>query len=877
MPSVSVCYRLALTALATAAAVNIDWDAFLSRHDPIWRWEVDSTVGYTQHNSSIGHGSNAGCTAVPCSSAEACVDESASQCDACAACASFGLCPVWNNGSLPQLFGATSVLTPNPQWTTYSKGGPILRNHSSTTSPTAVQRWEDGPFLGNGLLGSLIMMQVLPSGQQSLLVQLGRSDVWDRRTNGSQFSVDNMLWDRPRLPLAHYILSPAGNITGGTMRLHLLNATLNGIVNTTAGTLVFSMYVHATQNVIVARVNATGGEMNAWKWTLVSEAAVATRSATPPSNYVDNPPAVCAPVSSAGTESMLCTQMLLAGGNHAYGIASAPCAGSIPSDTACTDLIATVANDWPASSSNVTAAATLTSVMSQLSNGSFANALAAAHAAWWGDFYPTSFLSVPNTTLEGFYYLQLYKLASATRNGAPVMDLAGPWFQRTVWAAIWLDLNLQLQYWPVPASGHHELMQPLADFLGNQMAALRSNAGQYSSDSYVIGGASSYDAISPTGSPGIVGDLPWLMHNLYTFARHTLNDTLMLQVVTPILIGTVNFYRHLLFTGEDGMLHMVPTSSPEYPYPNGPTNDTNFDLALLRWGCTTLLKINATYGLNSSLASVWQELLAQLTPYPTDADGLMISDGVPFSIPHRHFSHAFAVYPLHLLTWNAADGATNESRTLLQKTLDHWNGLTCPAGECPNGFTFDGGSSMSALMTDDDSRRRAAVGNLTEFMSSGKVHASTMYSEGGNPCIESPLAAANSLQEILLQSWGGRVRVFPAVPDTWPDVVVANMSAEGGFTVTAVRSAGVTSFITIGAPPREGHSAPRGITLNCDMTPPFDTLPAGVNVTYLATGDVTFAVPVGSNVTLFPRGSSPNMTIAPLPGDPTEYNFWGLK
>jgi hypothetical protein len=69
-------------------------------------------------------------------------------------------------------------------------------------------------------------------------------------------------------------------------------------------------------------------------------------------------------------------------------------------------------------------------------------------------------------------------------------------------------------------------------------------------------------------------------------------------------------------------------------------------------------------------------------------------------------------------------------------------------GAAPTGFTYDGAASMSMLVGELES----AVGFLTSFISSSLVHASTMYSEGGNPCIESPLAAASSLQDFLLVS-----------------------------------------------------------------------------------------------------------------------------
>lgn len=47
----------------------------------------------------------------------------------------------------------------------------------------------------------------------------------------------------------------------------------------------------------------------------------------------------------------------------------------------------------------------------------------------------------------------------------------------------------------------------------------------------------------------------------------------------------------------------------------------------------------------------------------------------------------------------------------------------------------------------------------------------TLYRESG-PVIETPLSGAQSIHDMLLQSWGGKIRVFPAVPDAWQDVAL---------------------------------------------------------------------------------------------------------
>jgi hypothetical protein len=85
-----------------------------------------------------------------------------------------------------------------------------------------------------------------------------------------------------------------------------------------------------------------------------------------------------------------------------------------------------------------------------------------------------------------------------------------------------------------------------------------------------------------------------------------------------------------------------------------------------------------------------------------------------------------------------------------------------------------------------------------------------MYLEAG-PVIETPLAGAASIHELLLQSWsmepfGTHIRVFPAVPDRWKEVSFHKLRAEGAFEVSAARRGGKVQFVEItslaGAPCR---------------------------------------------------------------------------
>jgi alpha-L-fucosidase 2 len=63
--------------------------------------------------------------------------------------------------------------------------------------------------------------------------------------------------------------------------------------------------------------------------------------------------------------------------------------------------------------------------------------------------------------------------------------------------------------------------------------------------------------------------------------------------------------------------------------------------------------------------------------------------------------------------------------------------------------------------------------------------------------LEGNFAFAAGVQEMLLQSQGGVVRVFPAVPDDWKEVSFKNLRAEGAFLVSANIQNGKTRRVEV--------------------------------------------------------------------------------
>ena len=63
--------------------------------------------------------------------------------------------------------------------------------------------------------------------------------------------------------------------------------------------------------------------------------------------------------------------------------------------------------------------------------------------------------------------------------------------------------------------------------------------------------------------------------------------------------------------------------------------------------------------------------------------------------------------------------------------------------------------------------------------------------------LEGNFAFASGIQEMLLQSQGNVIRVFPAIPISWKDVSFTNLRAEGAFLVSAIKKDGKVVEINI--------------------------------------------------------------------------------
>ncbi len=702
--------------------------------------------------------------------------------------------------------------------------------------------WNEAPFLGNGQLG---LVAYANRGKNRFDFHLGRADVTDHRgapdrKTSRGIPGRSVMWDFPRLDIGRIALFPAGKIQDGTMRLDLWNAEATGRIVTDLGEIKLRIVtlrdrmVHAIK--ITSTEKATDGKPAPWRWEfLPGNPATPRIQVFPDSNkdYVTNPNPRVTKVDGVD----VCVQPLLEGGDYATAWLEKK-----SGDGRSAILFVSTANEVPASDRS--AAVAVADAKAAAEAG--LPALLDEHRAWWHEFYPRSFLTIPDPRMESFYWIQLYKFAAASRPDGPPVDNCGPFFRVTQWPGLWWNLNVQLTYWLPNPTNHPDLARNLLTEIDNNFDGLYASFLHH---------------------PAKLGDFAWVLHNYWLSHRYTGDWKALRESWLPKARTVLDGYRKMFDRQPDGRINLKPMESPEYQgfrtYPN-----SSYNLALLRWLLSAMIAVDAHGGQPSPDAAEWRDTLAKLAPFPVDANGIMIGANQPLASSHRHYSHLLGLYPLFVLDPDAPD-----DRELVRKSVAHWHGID--NGKELAGYSFTGGAALYAAFGEADKARDLLKTFLTGKIGISKLLPNTLYVESNNlnPVIETPLSAAVATSELLFQSWGGKLRVFPATPDDWKDAAFHQLRGQGAFLVSALRSGGRTAWVSI-----QSDAGEPCVLKAPDWRGRLDA--AGLDaktITEVAPGEYRIPLTKGGSVLLRPAGAPAPAPIRPLPVAESNRNLYGVK
>ena len=339
----------------------------------------------------------------------------------------------------------------------------------------------------------------------------------------------------------------------------------------------------------------------------------------------------------------------------------------------------------------------------------------------------------------------------------------------------------------------------------------------------------------------------WLGHHFYLHWKYTMDRDFLAAKAYPWLKDVAIFLDEVSKKAADGKRKLIMSSSPEI-YNNSAEawfeETTNYDLALIRWTYEKAAELALELGLNDE-AEKWNQILTEWPQLTVDSKtGFMFAPEFPYDESHRHFSHLMGYHPLGLVDYSKGENdqkiINNTLRNLENQGTDYWTG-----------YSFSWQGNLYARAFDGDNAARVLKIFAECFCLKNSFHVNGDQCKAGHSTmlyrpftLEGNFAFASGIQDMLIQSHTGIVKIFPAIPSNWKDAKFHQLRTYGAFLVSAEMKNSKVSKVEI-------ESTGSG---DLHLFNPFDQEKFKSNYSYEMEGDIlTFKVEKGNEIILIPN------------------------
>jgi alpha-L-fucosidase 2 len=413
-----------------------------------------------------------------------------------------------------------------------------------------------------------------------------------------------------------------------------------------------------------------------------------------------------------------------------------------------------------------------------------------------------------------FYQFGRYLSISSTRVGLLPPNLQGLWANQiqTPWTGDYhLDINVEMNHWPLEVSNLSELNLPLAALVKGMMPEGEKTAkAYYNADGWVAhvitniwgwtepGEAASW-GITKCGSG-------WLCDNLWQHYAFT-KDVDYLREIYPILKGSARFYNSMLvYDPESKWWVTSPSSSPENGFylPNGHGVSVcmgpAIDNQIIRELFENVITASRVLGQDAVFRDTLIRKLKLIPP-----TGLVASDGRlqewlkdyrEMEPHHRCISHLYGLYPAALITPESTPLLAEASRKTLEARGDDGPGFTIAYKMIWWSRLHDGNRAYQLFQK----FIHPTLATNMNYGDGGGIYPD-MLCAGPPFQIEGNFGATAGIAEMLIQSHAGYIELLPAIPGAWKEGgEVKGLKARGNFTVDFKWSNGVVTRYKITSP-----------------------------------------------------------------------------
>lgn len=387
--------------------------------------------------------------------------------------------------------------------------------------------------------------------------------------------------------------------------------------------------------------------------------------------------------------------------------------------------------------------------------------------------------------LEQLHAMGRYLLISSCGKYPPPLQgiWGGSWKPAWIGGFVW-DSNLNLAISAASMGDMQECAETYCKYVEHLLPGWRLNAKNYlGCRGFIVahyndpenGYLTHFGALYPWMFWG--GGGGWNIRPLYEYAMMMGNKHYLKENVLPLYKELANFYEDYLLPGNDGLLHICPSISPE----NKPldskswlSKDATMDVAIAREVFSLLLEMGQLLNIEGKDMEKWESILNKLPVYRINEDGALaewIDPNCLDNYNHRHLSHLYPVFPGTQIGKNRGNQMIiKAAKTALDKRFDF---DSSPA----HGLIH---VALQAVRLGDIEKVRR---NIERFCKRGYLYNSLVTSHDTNQQVynlDAILSFPRLLMEMLVYTENGRIELLLAWPKEYPDGAVKGIRLIGG-------------------------------------------------------------------------------------------------
>ncbi len=470
------------------------------------------------------------------------------------------------------------------------------------------------------------------------------------------------------------------------------------------------------------------------------------------------------------------------------------------------------------------------------------------HLSWWKSFWSISEISLDDQVIEQRYYLSKYMLASLSRDPEYPPNILGiSTFDRPAWNGNYkINYNHQSPYLNLMVSGHFEQSDPhdapylrLLEISDEMSKRLLHHEGLY----YPLGlgphGVVSEALLLHMKSPALHGALNLIYRYGIT------EDESYAWKIYPYLCGVAEFWEKELVCRDgvyhvvgDGMHERTDDNIREHGVPEDPVNTLGYLKTFFTW----MPKISEALDADAEKRAKWMEIAENLAPFPkgrvseikdnptlwTEVD-VELKELLPKEELDREiyydegkggkWSFHFPGNIMHIYPGNAVGLGSDPDELLVARNTVHMHALVENAlGEYEYRKNKKGdphfykagafnASNLSCIFFTAAARVGYDPAIIWKEMREMIIHRGLPngFIKENPHGIEQLNTIPDAIQEMMLQSYEGIIRIFPVWPrKEHPEASFRGFRAWGGFEVGASMKNGEIEEVTVQS--HRGHS-----------------------------------------------------------------------